>query len=327
MLEARFSVAPMMDWTDRHCRVFHRLMTRRARLYTEMLTTGAILHGDRQRLLGFDPIEHPVALQLGGSDPRDLAAAAKIGEDFGYDEINLNVGCPSDRVKDGRFGACLMAEPLLVAEGVAAMKRAVRAPVTVKCRIGIDDQDPEIALDTLARNVVAAGADALVVHARKAWLDGLSPKENRDIPPLDYDRVYRLKAAMPDVPVIINGGIASLEEARGHLDRVDGVMLGRAAYQEPWRLLTVDSELFGAQAPHAAMKDVFAGMMPYIERELARGTRLHSITRHFVGAFHGVPGARAFRRHLAENGVKPGAGVDVLRDAIARVDDRVAIAA
>ncbi len=227
----------MMDWTDRHCRVFHRLMTRRARLYTEMLTTGAIIHGDRERLLGFDASEHPVALQLGGSDPRDLATAAKIGEDFGYDEINLNVGCPSDRVKDGRFGACLMAEPLLVAEGIAAMKRAVRVPVTVKCRIGIDDQDPETALDTLARHVVAAGADALVVHARKAWLNGLSPKQNRDIPPLDYDRVYRLKAAMPDVPVIINGGIASLDEARGHLDHVDGVMLGRAAYQEPWRLL------------------------------------------------------------------------------------------
>jgi tRNA-dihydrouridine synthase A len=322
MPDVRFSVAPMMDWTDRHCRVFHRLMTRRARLYTEMLTTGAIIHGDRQRLLGFDASEHPVALQLGGSDPHDLATAAKIGEDFGYDEINLNVGCPSDRVKDGRFGACLMAEPLLVAEGVAAMKRAVRVPVTVKCRIGIDDQDPEIALDTLARGVVAAGADALIVHARKAWLNGLSPKENRDIPPLDYDRVYRLKAAMPDVPIIINGGIASLEEARAHLDRVDGVMLGRAAYQEPWRLLTVDSELFGEAALHATMKDVFEAMMPYIERELAQGTRLHSITRHFVGAFHGVPGARAFRRHLAENGVKPGAGVDVLRDAIARVRDR-----
>jgi tRNA-dihydrouridine synthase A len=324
MLAHRFSIAPMMDWTDRHCRVFHRLMTRRARLYTEMLTTGAIIHGDRQRLLGFDASEHPVALQLGGSDPRDLATAATIGEDFGYDEINLNVGCPSDRVKDGRFGACLMAEPLLVAEGVAAMKRAVRVPVTVKCRIGIDDQDPEIALDTLARNVVAAGADALVVHARKAWLNGLSPKENRDIPPLDYDRVYRLKAAMPDVPVVINGGIASLDEARGHLDRVDGVMLGRAAYHDPWRLLAVDSELFGEAAPHAAMKDVFEAMMPYIERELAHGTRLHSITRHFVGAFHGVPGARAFRRHLAENGVKSGAGVNVLRDAIALVEERVA---
>jgi tRNA-dihydrouridine synthase A len=320
----RFSTAPMMDWTDRHCRVFHRLMTRRARLYTEMLTTGAILHGDRQRLLGFDTSEHPVALQLGGSDPRDLATAAKIGEDFGYDEINLNVGCPSDRVKDGRFGACLMAEPELVAQGVAAMKRAVRIPVTVKCRLGIDDQDPEIALDALARGVVAAGADALVVHARKAWLNGLSPKENRDIPPLDYDRVYRLKAVLPETPIIINGGIASLEEARHHLKHVDGVMLGRAAYQEPWRLLAVDPQMFGEAAPSASMKDVFEAVMPYIERELADGTRLHSITRHFVGAFHGVPGARAFRRHLAENGVKPGAGVNVLRDAIALVVDRVA---
>jgi tRNA-dihydrouridine synthase A len=312
----------MMDWTDRHCRMFHRLMTRRARLYTEMLTIGAIIHGDRQRLLGFDPSEHPVALQLGGSDPRDLAIAARIGEDFGYDEINLNVGCPSDRVKDGRFGACLMAEPGLVARGVEAMKRAVRIPVTVKCRIGIDDQDPEVALDGLARDVVAAGCDALIVHARKAWLNGLSPKENRDIPPLDYDRVYRLKAAMPDVPVIINGGIAGLDEAQQHLRHVDGVMLGRAAYHDPWRLLSVDSELFGESAPHATMKQVFEAMALYIERQLAQGVRLHSITRHFVGAFHGVPGARAFRRHLAENGVKPGAGVNVLRDAIALVEDR-----
>jgi tRNA-dihydrouridine synthase A len=317
----------MMDWTDRHCRVFHRLMSRRARLYTEMLTTGAIIHGDRRRLLGFDASEHPVALQLGGSEPTDLATAAKIGEDFGYDEINLNVGCPSDRVKDGRFGACLMAEPALVAEGVAAMKRAVKIPVTVKCRIGIDDQDPEVALDTLARGVVAAGADALVVHARKAWLNGLSPKENRDIPPLDYDRVYRLKAALPHVPVIINGGIASIEEAKRHLDHVDGVMLGRAAYREPWRLLDVDPELFGAAAPHATMKGVFAAMVPYIEEQLAQGAKLHSMTRHFVGAFHAVPGARAFRRHLAENGVKPGAGVEVLRDAVTRVDDRALVAA
>ena len=310
----------MMDWTDRHCRVFHRLMTRRARLYTEMLTTGAIIHGDRARLLGFDAREHPVALQLGGSDPRDLAAVAVIGEDFGYDEINLNVGCPSDRVKDGRFGACLMAEPALVAEGIAAMKRAVKIPVTVKCRIGIDDQDPELALDELARGVIAAGADALIVHARKAWLDGLSPKENRDIPPLDYDRVYRLKAAWPDVPIIINGGIGSVAEAKQHLSHVDGVMLGRAAYHDPWRLLTVDSELFGETAPHAGMKGVFEAMMPYIEDQIALGTRLHSMTRHFVGAFHGIPGARAFRRHLAENGVRQGAGVNVLRDAIALVD-------
>jgi tRNA-dihydrouridine synthase A len=316
----RFSTAPMMDWTDRHCRVFHRLMTRRARLYTEMLTTGAIIHGDRKRLLGFDASEHPVALQLGGSDPGDLATAAKIGEAFGYDEINLNVGCPSDRVKDGRFGACLMAAPELVAKGVAAMKRAVKIPVTVKCRIGIDDQDPEVALDTLARGVIAAGADALIVHARKAWLNGLSPKENRDIPPLDYERVYRLKAAMPGVPIIINGGIGSLAEVKQHLTYVDGVMLGRAAYQEPWRLLTVDAYLFGEAAPHAGMKDVFEAMLPYIEEQLAQGARLHSMTRHFVGAFHGVPGARAFRRHLAENGTRPGAGVKVLQDAIALVD-------
>jgi tRNA-dihydrouridine synthase A len=319
----RFSIAPMMDWTDRHCRVFHRLMTRRARLYTEMLTTGAIIHGDRKRLLGFDTSEHPVALQLGGSDPHDLVIAAKIGEAFGYDEINLNVGCPSDRVKNGRFGACLMAEPALVAGCVDAMKREVGIPVTVKCRIGIDDQDPEVALDALARGVVAAGADALIVHARKAWLNGLSPKENRDVPPLDYDRVYRLKASMPDLPIIINGGIASLGEARQHLLHVDGVMLGRAAYQEPWRLLAADPELFGETAPHATMKDVLEAVTPYIEDQLAQGTRLHSITRHFVGAFHGVPGARAFRRHLAENGVRPGAGVNVLRDAIALVEDRV----
>jgi tRNA-dihydrouridine synthase A len=252
--------------------------------------------------------------------------AAKIGEDFGYDEINLNVGCPSDRVRDGRFGACLMAEPALVAQCVAAMKTTVAIPVTVKCRIGIDDQDAEVALDTLARAVVATGADALIVHARKAWLSGLSPKENRDIPPLDYERVYRLKASMPNVPVIINGGIGSLTEAKQHLAHVDGVMLGRAAYQEPWRLLAVDPELFGEAAPFAAMKDVFEAMLPYIERELARGTRLHSITRHFVGAFHGVPGARAFRRHLAEQGVKPGAGVEVLKAAVELVEDRTAAA-
>jgi tRNA-dihydrouridine synthase A len=317
----RFSVAPMMDWTDRHCRDFHRLMSRRARLYTEMLTTGAILHGDRNRLLGFDASEHPVALQLGGSAPADLATAARIGEDFGYDEINLNVGCPSDRVKDGRFGACLMAEPLLVADCVKAMKRAVSVPVTVKSRIGIDNQDPEFALDELARGVMDAGADALIVHARKAWLNGLSPKENRDIPPLDYQRVYRLKAARPDVAIIINGGIGSFAEAKQHLGFVDGVMLGRAAYQEPWRLLAADPELFGEPAPHATMKDVFAAMLPYIEAELAKGTRLHSITRHFVGAFHGLPGARAFRRHLAENAVKSGAGIGALRDAIALVQD------
>jgi tRNA-dihydrouridine synthase A len=321
-MKYKFSVAPMMDWTDRHCRVFHRLMTRRARLYTEMLTSGAIIHGDRQRLLGFDLCEHPVALQLGGSQPRDLAISAKIGEDFGYDEINLNVGCPSDRVKDGRFGACLMAEPDLVAECVAAMKREVKVPVTVKCRIGIDEQDTETALDALARRVVGAGADALIVHARKAWLNGLSPKENRQIPPLDYGRVYRLKASMPNVPVIINGGIGSLADAKRHLAHVDGVMLGRAAYQEPWRLMAVDPELFGERAAFLNMREVLEAMTPYIESELSQGTRLHSITRHFLGAFRAVPGARAFRRHLAEHGMGGSAGLAVLREAVALVDDR-----
>jgi len=317
----------MMDWTDRHCRVFHRQLTRRARLYTEMLTTGAIIHGDRQRLLGFDPGEHAVALQLGGSEPDALAESARIGEDIGYDEINLNVGCPSDRVKSGRFGACLMAEPALVATCVATMKRAVKIPVTVKCRIGIDDQDPEVALDTLARGVVSAGADVLIVHARKAWLNGLSPKENRDIPPLDYDRVYRLKAAMPDVPIVINGGIGSIDEAKRHLAHVDGVMLGRAAYHDPWRLLAVDPDLFGENAPQTDMKDAIAALTPYIEDQLAQGLRLHAIARHLVGAFHGVPGARAFRRHLAEQGVKPGAGAGVLRDALALVRDATAVSA
>lgn len=316
-----------MDWTDRHCRVFHRLLSRRALLYTEMVTTGAVIHGDRQRLLGFDASEHPVALQLGGSDPGDLATSARIGEDFGYDEINLNVGCPSDRVKDGRFGACLMAEPALVAACVAAMKHAVRIPVTVKCRIGIDDQDPEVALDALADAVVDSGADALIVHARKAWLNGLSPKENRDVPPLDYDRVYRLKARLPHVPVIINGGIGSIEAAQGHLAHVDGVMLGRAAYQEPWRLLDVDPVLFGEVAPHRTMKDALAALEPHIVRQLGQGARLHAITRHLVGAYHAVPGARAFRRHLAERGVKPDAGIEVLREAVAMVEERPAVAA
>jgi tRNA-dihydrouridine synthase A len=313
-----------MDWTDRHCRVFHRLLSRRARLYTEMLTTGAVIHGDRQRLLGFDASEHPVALQLGGSDPAALVESARIGEGFGYDEINLNVGCPSDRVKDGRFGACLMAEPRLVAACVAAMKQAVAVPVTVKCRIGIDDQDPEAALDVLARALVEAGADVLIVHARKAWLQGLSPKENRDIPPLDYDRVYRLKAALPRVPVIINGGIATIAEAKAHLAHVDGVMLGRAAYQEPWRLLSVDPELFGEAPPHATMHEAIAALMPYIERERAAGTRLHAITRHLVGAFQAVPGARAFRRYLAEHCVAPDAGPESLRAALELVKPHTA---
>src|SRR5262245_38668892 len=244
MLERRFSIAPMMDWTDRHCRFFHRLLTRHTLLYTEMVTTGAVLHGDRARLLGFNPAEQPVALQLGGSDPAALAECARIGEGFGYREVNLNVGCPSDRVQEGRFGACLMAEPALVGDCVVAMKAAVAVPVTVKCRIGIDEQDPEQSLDAFATTVVQAKVDALIVHARKAWLKGLSPRENRDVPPLDYERVFRLKAAHPKLPVVLNGGVASVEQAASLLDRVDGVMMGRAAYQEPWRLLAVDPLIF-----------------------------------------------------------------------------------
>lgn len=314
----------MMDWTDRHCRSFHRLLTRRALLYTEMITTGAILHGDRARLLRFDPAEHPVALQLGGSDPRDLATSARIAEDFGYDEVNLNVGCPSDRVQDGRFGACLMAEPGLVGDCVAAMKAAARIPVTVKCRIGIDEQDPEVALDALTASVKAAGVDALTVHARKAWLKGLSPRENRDIPPLDYDRVYRLKAAHPDLHISINGGVGSIEAARDHLAHVDGVMMGRAAYQEPWRLLAADPDLFGEEARFDSARAALEAYFPYVERELAAGTRLHAMTRHILGVFRGVPGARAFRRHIAVHAVKPDAGMAVLRDALALVVDTAA---
>ncbi len=320
----RFSIAPMMEWTDRHCRAFHRRLTRHALLYTEMVTTGAVLHGDRARLIGFDPAEHPVALQLGGSDPHALAQCARIAADFGYREINLNVGCPSDRVQDGRFGACLMAEPALVGDCVAAMKAAAALPVTVKCRIGIDEQDPEIALETIAVAVERAGVDALIVHARKAWLQGLSPRENRDIPPLDYPLVYRLKAAHPRLPVIINGGILTVEGARVHLAHVDGVMMGRGAYQEPWRLLAVDPLLFDAATPHASIKDAIAALYPYIEREISRGVRLHSIVRHLHGAFHAVPGARAYRRHLATQAVKPGASVAVLAEALAMVLDRPA---
>jgi len=312
----KFCVAPMMEWTDRHCRFFHRLLTRRARLYTEMLGTGAVIHGDRARLLAFDPAEHPLAVQLGGSDPRALAQAARICADLGYDEINLNVGCPSERVRDGRFGACLMKEPALVGECVAAMKVAVRVPVTVKCRLGVDDQDPEAALDAMADAVEAAGVDALIVHARKAWLDGLSPKENRDVPPLDYARVYRLKAARPRLTVVVNGGIATVEAAAAHLRHVDGAMLGRAAYREPWRLLAIDPLLFGAPAPAASARAALALLMPYVERELARGTRVHAITRHVLGLFNGMPGARAFRRHLATHATRPGAGVAVVADAL-----------
>ncbi len=324
----RFSVAPMMDWTDRHCRFFHRLLSRRALLYTEMVTTGAVLHGDRQRLLGFSPEEQPVALQLGGSDPDDLARAAKVGADFGYVEINLNCGCPSDRVQNGRFGACLMREPKLVAECIAAMKGAVSIPVTVKCRLGVDDQDTEEALDALADAVLAAGCDALIVHARKAWLQGLSPKENRDIPPLDYVRVRRLKARLPAVPIAINGGIATIPEAQalltaeGDLPGLDGVMLGRAAYHNPGLLLEVDPVFFGEAAPATDLHEALERLMPYLESLVQAGHSPHALTRHLLGLFQGQPGARGFRRHLSTEAVKAGAGAAVLRDALSHLRRR-----
>ncbi|MBE7245971.1 MAG: tRNA dihydrouridine(20/20a) synthase DusA [Actinomycetospora chiangmaiensis] len=315
----RFSVAPMMDWTDRHCRAFHRALSARARLYTEMATTGAVIHGDRERLLGFSGVEHPVAVQLGGSNPADLAQAARIAEGFGYDEINLNVGCPSDRVQEGRFGACLMREPGLVGECVAAMKAAVQVPVTVKCRIGVDDQDPEAALDALAEAVVSAGVDGLVVHARKAWLQGLSPKENRDIPPLDYDRAARLKQARPALPLAVNGGLKTLAEVQDRLAEVDGAMVGRAAYMEPAILLGVDPMLYGVPAPAADPFAAVAAFEPYVAGVLESGDRLHAVTRHMLGLFNGRPGARAFRRHLSTHGMRPEAGLDTLRAAVALV--------
>ena len=317
----------MMDWTDRHCRSFHRLLTRHALLYTEMVTVGAIIHGPRQRLLDFDPAEQPVALQLGGSDPADLVRCARIGEDWGYCEINLNCGCPSDRVQNGAFGACLMREPALVADCVAAMKGAVKIPVTVKCRIGVDDQEPREALFGMAEGLVAAGVDGLIVHARKAWLQGLSPRENRDVPPLDYALVAELKRAFPTLPVSLNGGIETLAAAKAHLATFDGVMLGRAAYHNPGLLLGVDPEIFGAPAPFDDTFEALEAFIPYVERELARGARLHDMTRHLLGLFPGMPGARAFRRHLATQAIKPGAGAGVLRDAVALVRRDVEVAA
>jgi tRNA-dihydrouridine synthase A len=317
--DVRFSVAPMMDWTDRHCRFFHRTLSRRTRLYTEMVTTGAAIHGPRERLLGFSPEEHPVAVQLGGSDPRDLAASARNCAELGYDEINLNIGCPSDRVQEGRFGACLMREPALVGDCVAAMKAAVAVPVTVKCRIGVDEQDTEEALDALAEAVARAGADALFVHARKAWLEGLSPKENRDIPALDYERVYRLKRARLELPIAVNGGVKTIEEAKAQLAHVDGVMMGRAAYQDPELLLRVDPELFREAPPAADAFEALDAFEPYVAARLAEGVRLSQMTRHILGLFAGRPGARAYRRHLATEAVKPGAALETLRAAVDHV--------
>ena len=307
----------MMEWTDRHCRFLHRQLTKHARLYTEMVTAEAVIRGDRARLLAFDPAEHPVALQLGGSEPARLAEAARIGAGMGYDEINLNVGCPSDRVQSGRFGACLMREPALVAECVATMRTAVRVPVTIKCRIGVDEQDPDTAFRELVDACASAGVTIFAVHARKAWLEGLSPKENRDVPPLDYELVYRLKRERPALTIIINGGIESLDDAENHLQHVDGVMMGRAAYQSPALLADVDARFFGGEAGDVVR--AVDSYVDYVGRQLSLGVPLNAMTRHMLGLFHGRPGARLFRRHLSENATKAGANTGTLRAALAFV--------
>lgn len=318
-LNRRFCIAPMMDWSDRHCRYFWRLLTREALLYTEMLTTGALIHGDRERLLRYSNDEHPVALQLGGSNPQELARCAHWAEEWGYDEVNLNCGCPSDRVQSGMFGACLMAQPELVAEGVDAMINACNIPVTVKHRIGIDDMESYEEMLNFVDIVATAGCTTFIVHARKAWLHGLSPKENREVPPLHYDWVYRLKAQRPALEIVINGGINSLAAATEHLGHVDGVMVGREAYQNPYMLAEIDQALFGAGHMGPTRDEAVEQLIPYIVEEFSRGTQLNHITRHILGLYQGVPGARKFRRHLSENAYKRGAGVNVLEEALALV--------
>jgi tRNA-dihydrouridine synthase A len=318
-LDRRLSIAPMMDWTDRHCRYFLRLITSRALLYTEMVPTGAILRGPRARVLRFDPAEHPVALQLGGADPSELARAAEAGEAAGYDELNLNVGCPSDRVQSARFGACLMAEPELVAACVRAMRQAVSVPVTVKTRIGIDEHDSYGFLCRFVEAVAAAGCGTLIIHARKAWLSGLSPKENREIPPLRYERVHQIKRDFPDLEVILNGGLRTLGQAQAELAHVDGVMLGREAYQNPFALATWEQALYGSAEPLPERIEIVHRLLPYLERELAAGTPLRAITRHILGLFNGEPGARAWRRHLSEAAHRPSAGPEVLLEALAQI--------
>ncbi len=315
----RFSVAPMLDWTDRHCRYFHRLLSQEALLYTEMVTTGAIIHGKHDFLL-YSEEEQPVALQLGGSNPQELAHCAKLAEQRGYNEINLNVGCPSDRVQNGRFGACLMAEPQLVAECVDAMKQVVDIPVTVKTRIGIDEQDSyQFLTDFVGIVSDQGGCEQFTIHARKAWLSGLSPKENRDIPPLDYPRVYQLKRDFPHLIMAINGGIKSLVEAKEHLAHLDGVMIGREAYQSPYLLSEVDQVLFGSDKPIVKRSEVVLAMFPYIEEQLSKGSYLNHITRHMLGIFQSMPGARQWRRYISENAHKPGAGLEVLEAALAKI--------
>lgn len=312
----RFCVAPMLEWTDRHCRYFHRLLSRQALLYTEMVTTGALLHGDAGRFLQYDPFEHPLALQLGGSDPDELASCAKLAAEFGYDEVNLNVGCPSDRVQNGRFGACLMAEPALVAECIAAMSNAAAIPVTVKSRIGIDERDSYQELAQFIATVAAAGCQTFIVHARKAWLSGLSPKENRELPPLRYGLVHQLKQDFPHLTIVINGGIVSLAQTTEQLRQVDGVMVGREAYHNPYLLADVDGSLFGVERARPTRHEVVARFIPYVQRQLAAGWRVHSMTRHILGLFHGQPGARSWRRYLSEHACRPGADESVILRAL-----------
>jgi tRNA-dihydrouridine synthase A len=309
----------MMDWSDHHCRYFWRLLTRQALLYTEMVTTGALIHGDRERFLHFNSEEHPVALQLGGSAPNELARCARWAQEWGYDEVNLNCGCPSDRVQSGLFGACLMARPDLVADCVKAMVDSCDIPVTVKHRIGIDHMESYEELLGFVAPVAAAGCSVFIVHARKAWLQGLSPKENREIPPLNYAWVYRLKKDFPQLTIVLNGGIQTLQECQSHLQHVDGVMLGREAYQNPWMLSGVDEVLFGMDNTTESRDDVIAALLPYTERQLARGAPLNHITRHILGLYQGVPGARKFRRHMSENAFRKEAGIEVLTDAHALV--------
>ncbi|MET0105751.1 MAG: tRNA dihydrouridine(20/20a) synthase DusA [Sedimenticola sp.] len=318
-INRRLCIAPMLDWTDRYCRYFLRLISRHVVLYTEMVTTGAIIHGDRERFLKFDGSEHPVALQLGGSDTKDLAACARLGEQWGYDEINLNVGCPSDRVQSGRFGACLMATPELVAECVAAMRDAVSIDVTVKHRIGIDDHDSYQELCDFVGASAEAGCRTFIVHARKAWLQGLSPKENREIPPLSYETVYQLKRDFPDREIVINGGILTLDQAEEHLQQVDGVMIGREAYHNPWILVETDRRLYGDDHPLPSRHEIIEQLVPYIEQEQAAGTPVSRITRHILGLFNGQPGARAWRRHISENAHRKGADYSVVLEAAAKV--------
>ncbi|WP_299149406.1 tRNA dihydrouridine(20/20a) synthase DusA [uncultured Tateyamaria sp.] len=317
---AKLSVAPMMDWTDRHCRYLHRQLSGRALLYTEMVTAPALVRGGALHLLDHHPTEHPVALQLGGSDPRELAQAARLGAEVGYDEINLNCGCPSDRVQSGTFGAVLMRDPALVAACVRAMRDAVEVPVTVKCRIGVDDQDPEIVLPEFLSQIVAAGCERVTIHARKAWLKGLSPKENRDIPPLNYDLVMRMKGLFPNLHISINGGVETIDQAEALLERgLDGVMVGRAAYHQPTDILgQADRRIYGG-GPDRTGEDAVAAMLPYIEAHLSAGGRLHQITRHMLGLFAGRPGARGWRRTLSEGATRPGAGPELVEQAMTHV--------